>query len=199
MGSRGKLATAVRGASWRREETLDLIAIWGERAIQERLSQSARNGDIYQEIAQGMAARGHSKSMEACRTKAKNLRKDYKRVLAHNAKSGVEPATCPFFQELQQIFVGDGSVMPTRLVQSLSREALPPPRTGRMGASSSALAGTENNGASSGRLEPPLMPGSVAGVFGGEQRHGECLPVMILSSVNSWHVQTLTVLACRSF
>lgn len=173
MGSQVKHATGVRGASWRREETLDLIAIWGERAIQERLSQSARNGDIFEEIAQGMAARGHSKSMEACRTKAKNLKKEYKRVLSHNAKSGVEPATCPFFHELQQIFEGDGSVMPTRLVQSLSREVFPPSHTGPMVTSISTPGGTKRSGEIISRVEPRHRPVSVAGVFGGEQRNGE--------------------------
>lgn len=182
MESPVKHAMGVRGASWKREETQDLIAIWGERSIQQKLSQSARNGDIYGEIARGMAARGHTKSMEACRTKAKNLKKEYKKVLSHNGKSGMGPTTCPFFNELQQIFAGDGSVIPRRLVHSMAREVLPPPRTGRMGTSTTTLVDTERSASNDSRVEAVLRAGSVAGAIGGEGRHGELMFICCLYS-----------------
>lgn len=116
--------SSVRGPSRRCEETLDLIALWGERRVQEARHESHRNRDIYLEISKGMAAQGHKKNTEESRTKAKGLRREFKQVMSHNSKSGVAPATCPFFSKLKNIFQGDAIVLPRRLSQSLIREVV---------------------------------------------------------------------------
>ncbi|XP_062977813.1 uncharacterized protein LOC134395582 [Elgaria multicarinata webbii] len=104
-----------RGVSWRYQETLDLLEIWGESKIQEQLRSSHRNIYFFQYIAGEMAARGHERTALECRNKTKVMRLEYKRVVDHNSRSGNTRATCPFFSELHRILRGDASVTPKRV------------------------------------------------------------------------------------
>ncbi|XP_060091231.1 zinc finger and SCAN domain-containing protein 29-like [Heteronotia binoei] len=109
---------AARGLSWRRHETLDLLAIWGERRIQVALRQSHRNIDLYEEIASEMRSRGHNRTAQECRNKTKSLRLEYKKVVGLNGKSGQDRKTCPFYEEIDAILHGDADVWPKRVTQS---------------------------------------------------------------------------------
>ncbi|XP_060098873.1 myb/SANT-like DNA-binding domain-containing protein 7 [Heteronotia binoei] len=109
---------AARGLSWRRHETLDLLAIWGERRIQIALRQSHRNIDLYEEIATEMRSRGHNRTAQECRNKTKALRLEYKKVVGLNAKSGQDRKTCPFYEEIDAILHGDADVWLKRVTQS---------------------------------------------------------------------------------
>lgn len=113
----------ARGLSWRRDETLDLLSIWGEKGIQTALRESHRNKDIFGDVAKKMAERGHRRSAEECRTKTKGLRLAYKRVLAD--KTGNSLVTCPYYEILDRILKGDPSVKTKRVSQSVHRETVP--------------------------------------------------------------------------
>ncbi|KAL8213431.1 UNVERIFIED_CONTAM: hypothetical protein K2H54_065104 [Gekko kuhli] len=52
----------VCGKSWTRAEVLDLLALWGDQKIQAALSEGTKNIEIFEEVAAGMAARGHNKT-----------------------------------------------------------------------------------------------------------------------------------------
>ncbi|XP_060093767.1 zinc finger and SCAN domain-containing protein 29-like [Heteronotia binoei] len=112
--------SGVRGVSWRRDETLDLLALWGEQNVQEALRSCHRNIDSFEMISKEMAKRGHSRTAVECRTKAKALRLEYKRVVTLNSQTGSNRATCPYFEELHRILRGDASVKPKRVPRSLS-------------------------------------------------------------------------------
>lgn len=113
-------ATGVRGVSWRRDETLDLLALWGEQNVQEALRSCHRNIDSFEMISKEMAKRGHNRTAVECRTKAKALRLEYKRVVTLNSQTGSNRATCPYFEELHRILRGDASVKPKRVPRSLN-------------------------------------------------------------------------------
>ncbi|XP_054841833.1 zinc finger and SCAN domain-containing protein 29-like [Eublepharis macularius] len=119
---------AGRGVSWRERETLDLIDFWGEEKVQESLSMCHRNIDVFEKIAEQMAARGHKRTALECRTKTKAMRQEYKRVVAHNSKSGNAPTTCPYYAQLHRIFRGDASIRPQRVARSLSLPRADTPR-----------------------------------------------------------------------
>ncbi|XP_077187107.1 uncharacterized protein LOC143834291 isoform X2 [Paroedura picta] len=112
--------SGVRGVSWRRDETLDLLALWGEQNVQEALRSCHRNIDSFEMISKEMAKRGHSRTAVECRTKAKALRLEYKRVVTLNSQTGSNRATCPYFEELHRILRGDASVKPKRVPRSLN-------------------------------------------------------------------------------
>lgn len=110
--------SGVKGPPWRREETIDLLAIWGEKKMQGSLRESHRNKDIFDDVA---------KKMVECRAKSKSMHLAYKRVLAHNKKSGNNRLTCPFFEELHRILKRDPS-MNTRQI-SLTSPRIPKDKT----------------------------------------------------------------------
>ncbi|XP_054853125.1 uncharacterized protein LOC129341823 isoform X1 [Eublepharis macularius] len=113
-----------RGVSWREKETLDLIEFWGEEKVQEALLLCHRNIDVFERISEQMVARGHARTALECRTKTKALRQEYKRVAAHNGRSGNAPATCPFYAQLARIFRGDASIRPQRVARSLNLQSV---------------------------------------------------------------------------
>lgn len=129
MASVSKVSVGVggggRGASWRERETLDLLRLWGEEKVQEALSSSHRNLDIFEKISREMRSLGHKRSAMECRTKTKGLRNEYKRALTQNS-----PATFPYYKQLERI-VRQGAGPPAkrepgspkgRFLQALSLE-----------------------------------------------------------------------------
>ncbi|XP_054857572.1 zinc finger and SCAN domain-containing protein 20-like [Eublepharis macularius] len=107
-----------RGISWRHREILDLLHFWGEKKIQEALRNTHRNLDYFERISEQMATRGHRRSALECRSKTKTMRLEYKKVVAHNSRSGNAPITCPYYKELESILRGDANVKPKRLARS---------------------------------------------------------------------------------
>ncbi|KAL8197620.1 UNVERIFIED_CONTAM: hypothetical protein K2H54_034547 [Gekko kuhli] len=101
-----------RGKSWTRPEIKDLLALWGDSKTQKDLSGGKRNFEIFEEVAVGMAARGHSKNAFECRAKSKAMRLRYKKVVALNATSGHEAVTCPFYEELDHILSKSRDIHP---------------------------------------------------------------------------------------
>lgn len=67
----------VRGVSWKRDQVLDLLEIWGEKSVQTSLRESHWNHDVYEEIAKVMVTRGHQRSAKECRTKTNGMRQAY--------------------------------------------------------------------------------------------------------------------------
>ncbi|KAL8220968.1 UNVERIFIED_CONTAM: hypothetical protein K2H54_056961 [Gekko kuhli] len=96
-----------RGKSWTRSQVLDL---WGDQKIQAALSEGTRNIEIFEEVAAGMAARGHKKTAFECRAKSKSLRLKYKHTMALNKKSGHNTVTCAYYEELHRILHKDKDI-----------------------------------------------------------------------------------------
>nr|XP_028576181.1 uncharacterized protein LOC114592284 [Podarcis muralis] len=129
-----------RGVSWRHQEILDLLDIWGEPKIQEQLRASHRNIEAFEIIARKMACRGHRRNAVECRSKTKCMRLEYQRVVNHNSRTGKHTATCPYYAKLHSILHnGDAAVRPKRIPRNikkktrasapLAKEAAAPERT----------------------------------------------------------------------
>ncbi|XP_077778642.1 uncharacterized protein LOC114590973 [Podarcis muralis] len=116
-----------RGVSWRLQETLNLLDIWGEQKIQDQLRNSHQNIDFFEYIAQKMATRGHRRTALECRSKTKVMRLEYKRVIDHNSKAGSSKVTCPFYEQLHRILQGNASMKPSRVGRTLSFHLVPQP------------------------------------------------------------------------
>ncbi|XP_042308934.1 zinc finger and SCAN domain-containing protein 29-like isoform X2 [Sceloporus undulatus] len=137
-----------RGIAWGNSEILDLLSIWGEARFQTRLSESHRNLHVFKDVASEMAKRGHSRTSEECRTKTKNMRAEYRRVINYNKLSGKAPVTCPYFKELDNILHGDASVVPNRLSRSFDfgREGQEAASSGATQASDAATSEVDEEG-----------------------------------------------------
>ena len=89
-----------RGSVWSEKEVRDLINVWGERKIQEELDGAVRNKTVFQHVSEKMSAMGHRRDWEQCRTKIKNLKKEYRTVKDSNGETGRGRKTCRFYAEL---------------------------------------------------------------------------------------------------
>ena len=105
--TRGLFATlsTTRGFSWSDNEVRALISIWGEDNIQEELDGAVRNQVIFNDIAAKMRAKGYDRDWQQCRTKIKNLKKEYRQTKDHNGKTGRRRKVCKFYKELDSILV----------------------------------------------------------------------------------------------
>ena len=74
--------------AWNKEETLKLIEIWGNDAIQAQLEGCKRNQDIYSKIAAEMTEAGHERTAQQCRNKIKKLKVDYWKTKDKRKKTG---------------------------------------------------------------------------------------------------------------
>ncbi|XP_063148749.1 uncharacterized protein LOC134489813 [Candoia aspera] len=124
MSHLGRPTKCRRGSTWKRAETIALLEIWGEAKIQQQLRFSHHNLDIFEKIAEDLRGHGYCPSATECRTKTKTLRLGYKRVVAHDAKSGNAPVVCPFYPQLHRILQGDASMTPKRVLRSGAAEGM---------------------------------------------------------------------------
>ncbi|XP_065434596.1 zinc finger and SCAN domain-containing protein 20-like [Chrysemys picta bellii] len=94
---------AKRAPAWSNGELLDLISVWGEKAVQSQLRSSRRNYDTFGKVSKVMMERGHDQDTLQCRIKVKELRSAYRKARDANGRSGAPPATCQFYKELDAI------------------------------------------------------------------------------------------------
>ncbi|EMP42267.1 hypothetical protein UY3_00427 [Chelonia mydas] len=92
---------------WSTLELLDLLGLWGEKAVQSQLLFSCRNFDAHKQVARGMDEKGHNRDTQLCHAKIKELRQAYQKAREANCRSGMALKTCRFYKELLTIVGGD--------------------------------------------------------------------------------------------
>ncbi|XP_074806168.1 myb/SANT-like DNA-binding domain-containing protein 7 [Natator depressus] len=109
-----------RAPAWTERELRDLIAVWGEESVLSELHSSFRNAKTFVKISQGMKDRGHNRDPKQCRMKLKELRQAYQKTREANGRSGSEPQTCRFYDELHAILGGSATTTPAVLFDSFN-------------------------------------------------------------------------------
>nr|XP_048718017.1 uncharacterized protein LOC125641721 [Caretta caretta] len=109
-----------RAPAWTEREVRDLIAVWGEESVLSELRSSFRNAKTFVKISQGMKDRGHNRDPKQCRVKLKELRQAYQKTREANGRSGSEPQTCHFYDELHAILGGSVTTTPAVLFDSFN-------------------------------------------------------------------------------
>ncbi|EMP37544.1 hypothetical protein UY3_05258 [Chelonia mydas] len=109
-----------RAPAWTEREVRDLIAVWGEESVLSELRSSFRNAKTFVKISQGMKNRGHNRDPKQCRVKLKELRQAYQKTREANGRSGSEPQTCRFYDELHAIWGGSATTTPAMLFDSFN-------------------------------------------------------------------------------
>ncbi|CAM4616874.1 unnamed protein product [Caretta caretta] len=69
---------------------------------------------------EGMKDRGHNRDPKQCRVKLKQLRQAYQKTRGANGRSGSEPQTCRFYDELHAILGGSATTTPAVLFDSFN-------------------------------------------------------------------------------
>ncbi|CAM5127475.1 unnamed protein product [Eretmochelys imbricata] len=109
-----------RAPAWTEREVRDLIAVWGEESVLSELRSSFRNAKTFVKISQGMKDRGHNRDPKQCRVKLKELRQAYQKTREANGRSGSEPQTCHFYDELHAILGGSATTTLAMLFDSFN-------------------------------------------------------------------------------
>ncbi|EMP30312.1 hypothetical protein UY3_12566 [Chelonia mydas] len=109
-----------RAPAWTERKVRDLIAVWGEESVLSELRSSFRNAKTFVKISQGMKDRGHNRDPKQCRMKLKELRQAYQKTREANGRSGSEPQTCRFYDELHAILGGSATTTPAVLFDSFN-------------------------------------------------------------------------------
>ncbi|XP_073161464.1 uncharacterized protein [Lepidochelys kempii] len=104
-----------RAPAWTEREVRDLIAVWGEESVLSELRSSFRNAKTFVKISHGMKDRGHNRDPKQCGVKLKKLRQAYQKTRGANGRSGSEPQTCRFYDELHAILGGSATTTPAVL------------------------------------------------------------------------------------
>ncbi|EMP28942.1 hypothetical protein UY3_13971 [Chelonia mydas] len=92
-----------RAPAWTKREVLDLIAVWRDESELPQLRSKRRNAKIFEKISKGIKDRGYHRDPQQCRVKLKELKQAYHKTKESKARSGSEPQTCRFYDELHAI------------------------------------------------------------------------------------------------
>ncbi|XP_039376158.1 zinc finger and SCAN domain-containing protein 29-like [Mauremys reevesii] len=98
-----------RAPAFSTQETLDLIAMWGEEHGE---------ADIFAKIARRMGEKGYTRDAQQCRVKIRALRQAYQKTRMANSRPGAEPQTCRFYEQLHAILDRDSISFPILVVDS---------------------------------------------------------------------------------
>ncbi|XP_008281157.1 uncharacterized protein LOC103358113 [Stegastes partitus] len=96
--------------AWTEQETVTLIEIWAADDVQHSLKTCVRNGHIFIDISEKMAAVGFLRTAEQCHSRIKRLKKTYRRYCNSRRKGG-RPAVFRYFHFLAPV-LGDKSLLP---------------------------------------------------------------------------------------
>lgn len=64
---------------WTEEETVALVEVWAADDVQTSLKTFVRNGHVFVDISEKMAAMGYLRTAEQCHSRIKRLKKTYRR------------------------------------------------------------------------------------------------------------------------
>ena len=89
LSEAAKHTSNKRGTIWEDDEVDALIAVWGEEDIHAKLDGTKCNIKVFEAIAQKLSDLGFKgRTAVQCREKIKKLKGDYRKIKAHNHKSG---------------------------------------------------------------------------------------------------------------
>ncbi|EMP31042.1 hypothetical protein UY3_11829 [Chelonia mydas] len=91
-----------------------------EHAGSSELRSKRRNAKIFEKISKGMKDRGYNRDPQQCSVKLKELRQAYQRTREAIGRSGSEPQTCRFYEELQAFLGGSPTTTPALCVDSVN-------------------------------------------------------------------------------
>ena len=103
---------------WTDEETLKLVEIWGDDAIQAMLEGSRRNKDVFKKIAREMEAAGYSKTAEQCQGKIKKLKYEYKKIKDKHSQTGEGRKDWKFLEPMDAVLGHKPATRPPIVVES---------------------------------------------------------------------------------
>ena len=95
--------SAMAASIWTDSETLKLIELWGDEAVQALLEGSTRNRHVYDRISREMGEAGYQRTWSQCRDKIKKLKSEYRKVKDNNDETGKRRKAWKFYDKVDDI------------------------------------------------------------------------------------------------
>ncbi|XP_053719312.1 uncharacterized protein zgc:113263 isoform X3 [Synchiropus splendidus] len=92
---------------WTEVETMTLVQVWAADDVQLSLKMSVRNGHVYADIADKMAALGYTRTAEQCQNRIKRLKKTYRRHC--NSRRNGARAAFQYFHLMDPVLNGSSA------------------------------------------------------------------------------------------
>ena len=105
--------------TWCFEETKLLIALWSEEAVQHELNTKHNKKLVWDNISEGMADGGYSRSAQQCRVKINNLKQKYRKICDCNKISGNQGQEWEMFEPMDCVPSRKPTPKPTVVVDSM--------------------------------------------------------------------------------
>lgn len=113
----------MAGSTWKKEETLKLIALWGEEQVQAQLEGCRSNRQVYEKIANEMRAAKFDRTYLQCREKIKKLKAEYRAIVnKKHRKTGEGRTDWEFFDPLDEILGHKPATHPPVVIDALGDE-----------------------------------------------------------------------------
>ncbi|KAJ8048456.1 hypothetical protein HOLleu_00781 [Holothuria leucospilota] len=111
-------ANVPRGRIWSNDELELLIDIWGSAELLSKMDWTSRNASVFKEMVTTLSNAEYERTAKEVKNKIKNLKRDYKKVVGHNKRSGVEAREI-MFQDKLDLILGDRRLaQPVAVAQS---------------------------------------------------------------------------------
>ncbi|XP_066298241.1 uncharacterized protein [Branchiostoma lanceolatum] len=107
--------------AWVGTETKALLAIWGQKNIQDNIHKTKHNREIFQNIQGMMQERGYSRTVKQIQDECKSLAKEYRKAKRTSTDDRRRRAMCRFYDELDSIL---SSYMPLESVTKQTKQLL---------------------------------------------------------------------------
>lgn len=107
---------------WSPESTRYLLGLYKEN-MSKFESPFSKKKSVWKQVSESMEKEGFLFDPTKCERKVLNLKANFKKVKVYNAKSGNEPKSCPFFEELNEIFQKDPSITPLSTCSNLINQS----------------------------------------------------------------------------
>ena len=104
--------------NWKEDETLKLIELWGDGAIQAMLEGSRRNKDVFLRISRSMGEAGYEKTGDQCSCKIKKLRLEYRKIKDKKGKTGTDYKEWKYFEVMDSALGHKAATQPPIVVES---------------------------------------------------------------------------------
>ncbi|XP_008322445.1 zinc finger and SCAN domain-containing protein 20-like isoform X2 [Cynoglossus semilaevis] len=89
---------------WSYSEVQTFLQIIGDEEVQRSLYGAVRNGKVFRQVSERMAARGFYRSPDQCRIKCKKLRCEYRKAKLQNEQSAANRKTWKWFNLMDAYF-----------------------------------------------------------------------------------------------
>ncbi|XP_061471106.1 zinc finger and SCAN domain-containing protein 20-like isoform X2 [Rhineura floridana] len=118
----GAIMPRQRGETWASQETTHFLTLLGELKVQEQLNSCHRNQSVYEELAKSMAQYGYNRTAHQLRTKAKDLKRQYRQLKENNDQPSEANSFWKYYGLLDNICCNDRRMRPKAATSAVKDE-----------------------------------------------------------------------------